>query len=115
MYFLTVIQSNVEIIRRRPFDDFAEAVAACGVYYELRAKGARLQFNVEAGKVFLRAYAALTRPQDVAGEHANSPVAWRAAKQSNAFFHEHSYRFLIESKAGIEEAEQYQREDEVDT
>jgi len=116
MYFLSVFQGQREIVVRRPFADFADAIAACGDYYEPRALGAVLEFNVQvSGKIFRRATAQLTRPEDVAPEKSNSPVAWRAAKQSNAFRFDHSYRFLVESDAGIEQAERWQRDDEEDT
>jgi len=115
MYFLSVFQNQREIARRRPFSDFAEAIAACGEYYEPRAAGAVLQFSVQVtGKIFRRATAQLTRPEDVPAEQANSPVAWRAAKQSNAFRFEYSYAFLVESDAGIEQAEQWLRDEKAD-
>jgi hypothetical protein len=115
MYFLSVFQDQREIVMRRPFSDFAEAIAACGDYYEPRAAGASLQFSVEVtGKIFRRATAQLTRPEDVPSEQANSPMAWRAAKQSNAFRFDYSYHFLVESDAGIEQAEQWLCDEEAD-
>jgi len=115
MYFLSVFQDKREIVARRPFADFADAVAACGDYYEPRTLGAVLEFNVQVtGKIFRRATAQLARPEDVPFEYADSPVAWRAAKQSNAFRFDHSYHFLVESEAGIEQTEQWQRDDEAD-
>lgn len=115
MYFLSVFQDQREIVVRRPFSDFAEAIAACGEYYEPRAVGAVLEFSVEVtGKIFRRAIAQLTRPEDVPSEQANSPVGWRAAKQSNAFRFDFSYTFLVESDAGIEQAEEWLRDKEAD-
>lgn len=116
MYFLTVLEDQRVVVLKRPYADFADAVAACGDYYEPRAVGAVLEFNVEVtSKIFRRATAQLTRPEDVSQEHANSPVAWRAAKQSNAFQFDSSYSFLVESEAGIEQAAQWQREDDSDS
>lgn len=112
-YFLSVFEGERDIVHRRPFEDFSEAVAACSDYYEPRAAGAVLEFTVQViGKVVRRATAQLTRPDDVRPEHANSPVSWRAAKDSNAFNFGHSYVFLIETELGMEQAEQWKRDDE---
>jgi hypothetical protein len=112
-YFLSVFEDERDVVYRRPFKDFSEAVAACSDYYEPRTTGAVLEFTVQViGKVVRRAIAQLTRPEDVRPEHKNSPVSWRAAKDSNAFSFGHSYVFLIETDLGIEQTEQWKREDE---
>jgi len=117
MYFLSVYRGPAleELIEcRRQFRDFAEAVAACGEYYEPRAQGAVLEFTAAVtGKVLRRANAQLMRPEDVPHD-APDARRWSAAKQSNAFRYGHSYHFTVETEAGIEQAEQWRREDEKD-
>lgn len=113
MYFLTV-KAGGEIVRdRAPFVDYAEALAACGEYYEPRAAGAALNFtSVVTGKKFMRSYAHLTRLADLGDVSRDSPQAVAAAKLSNAFSFSKSYAFLVESDDGVREAERRAREDD---
>lgn len=111
MYFLSVFSRGVAIVERVPYTDFADAIAACGEYYEPRSVGAVLSFDsVVTGKRFMRAYSSLTRPDDL-DNSAEERVRHRAAKDSNAFLYSASYTFLIESEAGVAEAEQRKDED----
>jgi hypothetical protein len=113
MYFLTV-RAGGEIVRERiPYADYAEAVAACGEFYEPKVAGAVLNFtSVVKGKKFMRSHAQLTRMADLKGVPRNSPQAIAAAKHSNAFSFTKSYTFLIQSEDGVRDAEHRAREDE---
>lgn len=114
MYHLT-IKAGDEILRQRvPFADYAEAVAACGEFYEPRVSGAALNFtSVVTGKKFMRSYAQLIRVADLGADvPRDSPQVIAAAKQSNAFSFSKSCSFLIESDDGVREAERRAEEDE---
>ncbi|MBQ0936959.1 hypothetical protein KAK11_16650 [Ideonella paludis] len=112
MYFLTIKAGNEVLRDRAPFTDYADALAACGEYYEPRAVGAALNFtSIVTGKKFMRSYAQLTRLADLADVPRDSPQAVAAAKQSNAFSFSKSYAFLVESAEGVQEAEKWARED----
>ena len=113
MYFLTVMAGDEMLLERVSFADYAEAVAACGEFYEPRAAGAALNFTtVVMGKKFMRSHAQLTQMADL-GDNVprDSPRAIAAAKQSNAFSFSKSCAFLIESEDGVREAERMARED----
>ena len=111
MYFLSVFSRGTAIVERVPYTDFADAIAACGEYYEPRSRGAVLRFeSIVTGKRFMRAYSSLTRPEDLEAS-ADERLRHRAAKDSNAFLYSKSYNFLIESDAGVAEAERFNDED----
>ncbi len=114
MYFLSV-SANDELLRERVrFADYAEAVAACGEYYEPRVAGATLNFTtVVTGKKFMRSHAQLVRMADLGSDvPRDSPRAVTAAKQSNAFTFARSYTFLIESEEGVREADRMAQEED---
>lgn len=111
MHFLSVFSADVAIVERVPYADFADAIAACGEYYEPQTRGAVLSFeSIVTGKRFLRAYSSLTRPDDL-NSSEDERVRHRAAKDSSAFLYSKSYTFLIESEAGVAEAERRKYED----
>jgi hypothetical protein len=114
MYFLTVFSGGSVVAERVPYEDYSEAIAACGAYYEPRSPGAVLQFSsVVVGKKFLRSYASLTRVEDLPKDVERSdPRRWRAAKDGNAFLFDNSYHFLVESEAGVEHENQTRVEDD---
>jgi hypothetical protein len=112
MYLLTIRAGDEILCERVPYADYAEALAACGEFYEPKAAGAALHFtSVVTQKKFMRSYASLTRMEDLSGVPRSSPQAVAAAKQSNAFSFSRSYKFLIESDDGVQEAERRARED----
>jgi hypothetical protein len=114
MYHLSV-KANGEMLRKRvPYADYAEAVAACGEYYEPRAPGSVLSFtSVVTRKRFMRSYAQLIRMEDLGSDvPGDSPQSIAAVKQNTAFSFSRSYVFLIESDDGVREAEQWAREDD---
>lgn len=115
-YFLSVFSGEEVLREQEEFADFAEAVAACGEYYEPRAEGSVLNFTtVVTGKRFMRSYAQLVRIDDLPSDVApGSPQSLAAIKQDNAFSFTRSYHFLIESQAGWETGAQWQREDDQD-
>jgi hypothetical protein len=114
MYFLTVRAGDSVLCDRVPYADYAAAIEACGAYYEPKARGAVMNFTSEAvGKKFMRAYAQLVRLEDLAPDvPRGSPRHDMATKQGNAFAFTKSYTFLIESEAGVEEAERLKREED---
>ena len=116
MYFLTVKSNDEILLEREPFTDYAEAVAACGKYYEPRFAGSVLSFTTDvSGKQFLRSYAQLTCIDDLGEDVPRDSPRWiAAAKQSNAFTFAKSYVLLIESEEAIREAERMAREDDED-
>lgn len=113
MYFLTIRAGNEILKDRAEFADYADALAACGEYYEPRFAGSTLNFtSVVIGKRFLRSHAQLVRMEDLSGNvPLDSPQAIAAAKHSNAFSFDRSYAFLIESEEGAREADRIARED----
>ncbi|WP_432731289.1 hypothetical protein [Variovorax sp. W6] len=115
-YFLSVFSGEEVLREQEEFADFAEAIAACGEYYEPRARGSVLNFTtVVTGKQFMRSYAQLVRIDDLPSDVApGSPQSLAAIKQDNAFSFARSYHFLIESEAGLEQAAQWQREEDED-
>ncbi|TDS84996.1 hypothetical protein [Comamonas sp. JUb58] len=113
MYFLTITGGDEMLCERTPFHDYAEAVAACGEFYEPKAPGAVLNFtSVVVRKKFVRSYTHLTLLADLGDVPHDSPEAFLAAKQSNAFSFSRSYVFVIESSEGVREADE--RASEVD-
>lgn len=115
-YFLSIF-SGEEVLRdQEPFADFAEAIAACGEYYEPRARGSVLNFtSIMTGKQFMRSYAQLVRIDDLASDVApGSSQALAAIKQDNAFSFARSYHFLIESEARLQQRASWQQEDDED-
>jgi len=113
MYFLTIEVEGTAIVERAPFDDYAQAIEACGGYYEPRFPGSALTFStVVVGKKFMRAYASLTRLEDL-GEAVDrsSPQAHRAVKDGNAFIYPKSCHFLIESELGVLDLDRMRDED----
>lgn len=113
MYFLTIKSGEEILCNGVPFPDYADAIAACGAYYDPRYAGSTLNFtSVVVGKKFLRAYASLTKLEDLRDVPRNSPQAIAAAKQDNAFLFAKSYFFLIETYEGMREAQQREREDD---
>lgn len=113
MYFLTIAAKNSSICERVPYSDFGEAILACGNYYQPRFPGSVLDFTSEVvGKKFARAYAQLTLLEDLPPDTPrDSPQGIKALKQGNAFIFEKSYTFLIESEAGVKEADRFRAED----
>lgn len=113
MYFLTIEVEGAAIVKRAPFDDYAQAIEACGEYYEPRFPGSVLTFStVVVGKKFMRAYASLTRLDDLAeAVDRSSPQADRAVKDGNAFIYPKSCRCLIESELGVLDLESMRDED----
>lgn len=113
MYFLTIKSGEDILCNRVPFADYADAIAACGDYYDPRTAGATLNFtSVVVAKKFLRSYASLTRLEDLRDTPRGSPQAIAAVKQDNAFVFKNSYVFLIESDEGVREAQRREREDD---
>lgn len=113
MYFLTIKSGKDILCNRVQFADYADAMAACGAYYDPRYAGSTLNFtSVVVGKKFLRSYASLTKLEDLRDVPRNSPQAIAAAKQDNAFVFANSYVFLIESDEGVREAQRREREDD---
>ena len=111
MYFLSVFSRGIALVERVPYADFAEAIAACGEYYEPRFGGSTLSFDSDVrGKKFLRAFASLTRPEDL-DDKAIQIVRDMASRNSNAFLYSKSYRFLVESEAGVAECERLRAEE----
>jgi len=116
MYYLTIYADNDLVEERVAYQDYAEAIAACGNFYEPRFARSVLTFSSEViGKTFMRSYAQLNRLEDL-GEDVDrsSPQALRAVKHGNAFVYSRSYRFLIESELGAQEADQMREEDSRD-
>ena len=115
MYFLTVFSGDEKIRNRIPYVDYAEAIAACGDYYEPKALGAQLLFtSVVMQKKFMRAYATLTHISELDDNATDEARAYAIIKQSNAFDFLKSYDFLIESEAGVLQSAEWAKEDEED-
>ncbi|MEW6732147.1 MAG: hypothetical protein AB1489_12535 [Acidobacteriota bacterium] len=106
MYYLTIAQNGKDIIVRKPFNDFASAIAYTGKYYQPRARRSILEFSVEViNGEFARAYAELLRPEYIDNKQVENK--WRyqkAVKQDNGFVYDVSLFFLIESDIGITDA-----------
>ncbi|MES2635055.1 MAG: hypothetical protein V4669_18960 [Pseudomonadota bacterium] len=59
----------------------------------------------------MRAHAELLRTEDLPEKiEASSPRRWKATKDGNAFNFSHSYKFLIASKAGLDEIDSQENE-----
>lgn len=113
MYYLTICAGDELLEERVKYQDYADAIAACGQYYEPRSAGSVLSFTSEVrGKKFMRSYAQLSRLEDL-GESVGrlSPQGLRAVKSDNAFVYAKSYTFLIESELGARETDWFLEED----
>lgn len=108
-YYLTVIKDSIDIFRRQPFDDYAEAIRAMTPYYRPRFPGscATLSLVTEVvNDIFARSYGALVDPERIT-DPTHDPRYHNAAKQSVTFIYDGSYNFLIESDFGIKNSDDY--------
>ncbi|OWQ43761.1 hypothetical protein CDL60_28540 [Roseateles noduli] len=113
IYFLTIKSGDEVLQDRTPFADYAEAIAACGEFYEPKTAGASLEFiSVVKGKRFMRSYSHLTRLEDLGEVPAGTQQAIVATKQGNAFKFLKSYTFFIESEEGIADLEKFLNDDD---
>ncbi len=114
MYYLTIRSRTKGICRRKPFNDFSEAVADCANHYKSKAPGAVLTFtsDIIQGK-FARAYAELNLSRHLENyEDDIGELRYRnAVKTENSFLYEDSYFFLIETKFGITNTEEFNKEE----
>ena len=106
-YFVTVGKNGDQIVDRKPFDDYGEAVASLNLYYQPKAGRCVLKLSTEVvNGVFARSFGGLNIPEDIeATDESTQRKYSAAAKQSNAFDYDASYFFLIESEFGISERE----------
>jgi hypothetical protein len=109
MYYLTIQRDGVDVVRRQPFADYADAVAFTSRFYQVKPpiRRAVLKFTTEAiNGEFARSYATLTRVQDVREDRPFATEARNAAvKKENAFAFDASYLFVIESQLGCDDQE----------
>ena len=106
-YHLTVHADGAPLVTREPFDDYARAIGFVSRYYRPRSGRSVLTFDTEVidGK-FARAYKALNVPEALDRTDPDFAALYHiAAKNSNAFDYDRSYRFLVESDFGIDQAE----------
>lgn len=107
VYYVSVDEDGVEVVRRKPFDDYCAAVDFFSQFYQPRAGRAVLEFVSEVinGR-FARSYASLMIPGALDENDSYFQTRYHvAAKQSNAFRYDHSYFFLIESEVGRTDAD----------
>jgi hypothetical protein len=104
MYYLTVEQNGVEVVRRKVFDDYGTAVKFISKYFEPKSRRSVLSFTTEAiNGEFARSYVEMADPTTI--DHHDQTRYLRSVKFSNAFSYEGSYFFLIESDVGIQDAD----------
>lgn len=113
-YFVTVIESGDEVVVRKPYVDYSEAINSLSRFYRSRAPRATLEFTTELinGK-FARSYLTLMLPEDL---DPDTPLYEKrrrqAVKQRSAYEYGHSYFFLIESEVGVADADRETEDDE---
>ncbi len=103
-YFLTVESGNRTIVRRMPFDDYADALHFLAKYYRPRLGRGTLPFTTEVvdGK-FMRSYTELLDPETM--QPKDEPRYVRAVKLSTAFQYDAPLFFLVESEAGMQDTD----------
>ena len=108
MYYLTIEKDGKELCVRIPYNDYSEAILACAKYYKPIAKRGVLSFVTEAiNGNFARSYAELNRPENIFTDDEIGKKRYAvAAKLTNSFEYDSSFFFLIESKIGIEDADE---------
>ncbi|HEX8912811.1 MAG TPA: hypothetical protein VF796_10665 [Humisphaera sp.] len=109
LYFVTVIRDGTDVFRREPYADYAAAVAALSRFYSPRVPGSRatLKMTTEViSGVFARSYALLESPDRVPRDSPHDDNRLHIARRSELHFKfDGSYQFLIESAAGIRDAD----------
>lgn len=103
MYYLTIEKDGSDIVRRKEFSDYYDAVHCCAQYYSAKSKRSVLSLTTEViNGEFARSYVELAIPESIdVGEQARR---LRATKYSNAFEYDGSYFFLIETEVGIRDS-----------
>jgi hypothetical protein len=64
MYYLTIQREGLDVVRRQPFSNYADAIAFTSRYYQFRPsiRRAVLKFSTEAiNGQFARSYATLSK------------------------------------------------------
>lgn len=119
MYYITVIRNGIDVVVRKPYSDYADAVAAFNDYYKKRFGNATLTFQTEVlNGSFARSYAELNHIEDIKAEKDQITSQLyqmryeEAAKTENSFDYDGRYFFLIESEVGIRDAEAWNSDDE---
>jgi hypothetical protein len=111
MYYLTVDHDGSEIIRRKEFDDYGDAVTYLSQYFKTKSGRSVLELTTEViNGVFARSYGSMNDPMTI--DRSNKEGYSRAVRCSNAFSYKGSYFFLIESEAGIQDARNEESDDE---
>ena len=65
-YFVTVDKNGDQIVDRKPFDDYGEAVASLNLHYQPKAGRCVLKLSTEVvNGVFARSFGGLNIPEDI--------------------------------------------------
>ena len=104
MYYVTVCKDEETIVRRKPFDDYSEALKYFGAYYQPRVGRGTLSFTTEViDGEFIRSFAELIDPNTLG--NSDEVRYLRSVKANNAFCYDGSYFFLVESDLGIQDTD----------
>ena len=114
-YYLTIERGREPLVTRKPFDDYAAALAACYESYEARSPRSVLTFTTEViNGQFARTFTELNRPESIDPSGGIGRLRYSAAaKCSNAFEYDDSLFFLIESDIGIADTDAYEDDDDL--
>jgi hypothetical protein len=111
MYYLTVEHDGSEIIRRKQFGDYSDAVNYLSRYFKAITRRSVLSLTTEViNGVFARSYGSMNDPMTI--DRSEQERYSRAVRYRNAFENEGSYFFLIESEAGIQDVHHFESDDD---